>query len=588
MNIYGWFSLIAAVLFFHLGDLVYYRNPKNTANRLVMLFCIFFAYYSFCEFGYRQTRFDDVALLAYKIASFWSLGLSFLLHFILVLSGVSFKGSKRLLYVLIYGPSLAFSLIDLMTDWITAGVVQRYWGWSYVYADSLIVYLYIVWYTAISLVSICWCFWYYLRTTRKRQKKLAGYVGVGVSIIFLTGLITGEEALIPLFPTIPDLTTTAALAGGAIFIVAIIRYGFFSLSPAAVADKILSNISDAFLLANSDGKIERANQATLELLGCKREDLMGRSLTEVIAEGNASGYAGDKMQNVTNVETGFRTCGGDVIPVSLSTSVLYGEAAEIEGMVCVARDLTERKQAEWLLQDKNRQLEAANRAKSDFLSTMSHELRTPLNAVIGFSELMLDGVPGEVNEEQKACLKDIMVSGYQLLNLVNDVLDLSKVEAGKVSLSLESVSIREIVESAVQTVTPQLVEHRHNLAVNIGDLPRVWADVFRLRQVFLNLLSNAIKFTPDGGNLSIGGSVSGDYCQLYVADNGVGISREDRQKLFEPFFQGGAVPQGVRKGTGLGLAICKGLLGLQGGQIWVESEEGRGSRFIFTVPLAKE
>lgn len=586
MNIYGWISLATAVVFIYLGNLVYYRDHKSTANRLIMLFCLVFAYYAFCEFGYRQTRFSDVALLAYKISSFRVLVVSLLLHLIIVLTRTSFKGQKWLFYTLIYGPALVFATMDLTTNWITSGVAPVYWGWSHIYADSVIRYFYFAWILIMYIASAVLSFRYYLRTTGK-QRKMALYMVIGLLIPVIINILSGVKVLLPVLTDFPNLTTTVSLVAAMFFAVAVMKRRLFQLSPAVAAENILATMSDALLLVGPDGVIERANQATLELLGCKRGDLIGHSLTDVIAGDSTLGYTGDKMQNMINIETGFRNCKGDVVPVSLSTSVLYN-GGEIEGMVCVARDLTERKQAEWLLQEKNRQLEAANRAKSDFLATMSHELRTPLNAVIGFSELMIDGIPGEVNKEQKECLGDIMAGGYQLLNLVNDILDLSKVDAGKVSLSLESVSVKEVVESAVQMVTPQLEEHRHSLTVNVGGLPRVWADVFRLRQIFLNLLSNAVKFTPDGGKIAVGGSVEGGCCQFYVADNGVGISTEDRQRLFEPFFQGGIVPDGVRKGTGLGLAICRGLLELQGGQIWVESDEGKGTRFTFTVPIAKE
>src|SRR4030043_1434652 len=153
MNIYAVISLVTAVVFLHLGDLIYFRDSKNTYNRLLMLFCFTFAYLSFIEFGYRQTRFSDVALLAYNIGAFWPLALSFLLHFILVFTNVSLTGERRLLYVLIYGPALVFPIMDLTTNWITAGMVLRYWGWSHVYANSLAVYFYMVWLVIMYVIS---------------------------------------------------------------------------------------------------------------------------------------------------------------------------------------------------------------------------------------------------------------------------------------------------------------------------------------------------------------------------------------------------------------------------------------------------
>jgi len=220
---------------------------------------------------------------------------------------------------------------------------------------------------------------------------------------------------------------------------------------------------------------------------------------------------------------------------------------------------------------------------------MSHELRTPLNAVIGFSELMLDGVPGEINDEQRQCLNDIYSSGQHLLNLINDVLDLSKVEAGKIKLKLEELNLADVIHNVVQTVKPMLDDNGHKLKVSVEKrLPQIRADKSRLRQIFFNLLSNAIKFTPPGGKLGIEVTRDGDLCQVSVADNGIGIKKEDQERIFEAFTQGETLPSREREGAGLGLGLTKQFVELLGGKIWVESECGKGSKFTFTLPLARE
>ena len=259
-------------------------------------------------------------------------------------------------------------------------------------------------------------------------------------------------------------------------------------------------------------------------------------------------------------------------------------------------NITERKQMEeeliahqQKLMEKTRELEAASQLKSEFLAGMSHELRTPLNAVIGFSQLMLDGVPGEINDEQRQCLNDILSSGQHVLNLINHVLDLSKVEAGKMELKVESLSLADVINGAVGTVKPMLDDNRHVLAVSIGEgFPKVRADRSLLRQILLNLLSNAIKFTPASGKLGIEAGRKSDWCQVSVVDNGIGIGQEDQKRIFEAFTQVDTLPDGRRMGTGLGLALTKQLVELCGGKIWVESEYGKGSKFTFTLPLAKE
>ena len=241
------------------------------------------------------------------------------------------------------------------------------------------------------------------------------------------------------------------------------------------------------------------------------------------------------------------------------------------------------------LMKKTRELEVASQAKSEFLASMSHELRTPLNAVIGFSELMIDGIPGEINEAQRQCLSDILSSGQHLLNLINDVLDLSKVEAGKMELKLEKLNLADVIDEVVQTVKPMLDDNRHKLKVSIADgLPQVRADKSRLRQIFLNLLTNAIKFTPSGGKIGIEVSREGDWCQVSVADTGIGIKKEDQEQIFEAFTQLDTLAERKREGVGLGLALTKQLVEIIGGRIRVQSEYGKGSKFTFTLPLAEE
>lgn len=240
-----------------------------------------------------------------------------------------------------------------------------------------------------------------------------------------------------------------------------------------------------------------------------------------------------------------------------------------------------------LLSEANKELKKATQAKSEFLANMSHELRTPLNVIIGFSQLMIDKVPGEINEEQKQCLNDILDSSQHLLNLINEVLDLSKIESGKVELKLGNIALADIIESLKNTIVPLLTLRKQSLDIEIeGGLPPVYADEGKIRQVLLNLVDNSSKFTPDGGKVKIKAIRDGDWCQISVIDNGIGIKKEDQERIFEPFCQLDNPLPREKKGTGLGLTLVKQIVERDGGRIWFESEYRKGSRFAFTVPLA--
>jgi signal transduction histidine kinase len=231
-----------------------------------------------------------------------------------------------------------------------------------------------------------------------------------------------------------------------------------------------------------------------------------------------------------------------------------------------------------------RELEAASLHKSDFLANMSHELRTPLNAILGFSQVLREELFGELNEKQAEYVDDILSSGYHLLSLINDVLDLSKVEAGQLKLDVAPFSLREALERGVVMVRERATKDSVQVALApVPDVDVVTGDERRVRQVIFNLLSNAVKFTPAGGVVDVRAAQANGEVRVSVADSGPGIAAEDHERIFEEFQQTEA---GVEQhdGTGLGLALSKRLVELHGGRIWVESDLGQGSRFVFTLP----
>ena len=230
------------------------------------------------------------------------------------------------------------------------------------------------------------------------------------------------------------------------------------------------------------------------------------------------------------------------------------------------------------------ELEAASQHKSEFLANMSHELRTPLNAIIGFSQVLRDEMVGSVNEKQAEYLDDIISSGSHLLSLINDVLDLSKVEAGQVELEVHPFSLREALERGVVMVRERATEDGVRVAFAADpEVDVVDGDERRIKQVIFNLLSNAVKFTPAGGEVDVSATRLNGEVRVSVADTGPGIAPEDRDRIFEEFQQS-ETGVGQREGTGLGLALSKRFVELHGGRIWLESEVGQGSTFTFALP----
>jgi GAF domain-containing protein len=237
------------------------------------------------------------------------------------------------------------------------------------------------------------------------------------------------------------------------------------------------------------------------------------------------------------------------------------------------------------IEDKSRQIEAANRHKSEFLANMSHELRTPLNAIIGFSEVLGERMFGELNEKQAEYTEDILSSGRHLLSLINEILDLSKVEAGRMELELATFDLPLAIDNARTFVRERATKHGINLDVTVDEhLGDFVGDERKIKQILLNLLSNAVKFTPEGGRIGINAKQTDGSVEISVSDTGIGISPEDQTKIFEEFRQVGGDYAHKIEGTGLGLTLAKKFVELHGGRIWVESEVGKGSTFTFSLP----
>jgi PAS domain S-box-containing protein len=375
---------------------------------------------------------------------------------------------------------------------------------------------------------------------------------------------------------------------------------------------IESNI-DALMTTDPRGIITDVNKQTETLTGCTRDELIGApfktcftdparaeaGISRVLAEGK-----------VTNYELTARARDGTLTVVSYNATTFHDRDRSLQGVFVAARDVTELKRFEHRLQQKNVELQDASRMKSEFLANMSHELRTPLNAIIGFSEVLRDGLIGDLTDQQRGFIGDIFGSGKHLLALINDILDLSKVEAGKMTLDLEPVEVSSLFANSLSIIREKAATRHIRLIMEVdAELGSIQADARKVKQILYNLLSNAVKFTSEGGQVTLrAGRVPRtavmqpsppgagrsfplpattflEYLEISVIDTGIGISADGLARLFQPFSQ---VDSGLARrfeGTGLGLAMVKLLADLHGGSVAVESAVDSGSRFTVWLPL---
>jgi PAS domain S-box-containing protein len=376
--------------------------------------------------------------------------------------------------------------------------------------------------------------------------------------------------------------------------------------------ELLEAAPDAIIEIEREGQIVLLNKAAEQLFGYTREELLGKPLETLIPSDAQAAHQAHRNKywaspTTRPMGTGLKLEGqrkdGSRVPVEISLSpVQFEEGFRVSAII---RDVSERRLAEEQLRSvqaayteelaaKNRELEVrneeverANRLKSEFLSGMSHELRTPLHTIIGFTELLEEELEGPLNEKQQRFIRYIHKDSQHLLALINDVLDLSKIESGRLELQPELFSLIEALDETVSSIRPRGQAKSIHIETLVSYALDIYADRLRFKQILYNLLSNAVKFTPEGGRVWIEVTVSEAFIEVSVSDTGIGIPLSEQESVFDKFYQVGQRQAGGHEGTGLGLAITRHLVDHHGGSIRLQSEPGKGSRFTFSIPLVK-
>lgn len=595
MNYYVALPFFAVIVNIVITTYVFAQNRRNPVNRAYVLLSVFFIFWILFDVIHWSPIEPSWILPAMKVQSLFWVPIGFVFT---NFTYVFLKKEKDTVYYIFLAYAVVAAITSVSGDWVIKGYTREFYGNG---VDPGPLYL------AVGLTS-AGCFIYaqvlffrrmlISRDEIERKQITLVLLGTGVAIIMVVGsmLILPVMFKIPAFP----LTHSGIMVHLGFIFAAIVKYRFFSIGLDDVADELFSNVREGVVIVNKNNDVIQINQAAKNFLGGESPEQVEQNMIRLIRKYNQhKGH--DDFETTIGTDVNSR-----IVQVSLSP---LRQADNDIGNIFFIRDIMKQKQAENEIHRVNIDLSAArdqalqaNRAKSAFLANMSHELRTPLNAIIGYSEMLQEEAEESGNSETIPDLQKIYGAGRHLLTLINDILDLSKIEAGKMDLYSEPFEIASLIHEVVATLKPLADQNRNTLTVEVpDDIGEMKADITKVRQALLNLLTNATKFTENGsviltvacaGNTCAENEVSSkkvshegsDWVVFRVTDTGIGMSRDQQQHLFQYFSQ--ADPSTTRKygGTGLGLAISQRFCQMMGGDIIMKSKPGQGSEFTIRLP----
>jgi len=567
MTPFALFPLLASILAIFLGNSVYGLDKKKPLNIIFALFAFSLSFWAFTEFMYRQA---DTATTAYywmKMGFIWTIPTALTVHFALVYTEKIKSLKNTAIALVLYVPAAIFSLIYLTTDLITTGVVQKFWGYTYVASDSWVCTASNFWAFALTFSAIFLCLKYYLKINEKTKKQQAKFVTLGFLIPVFISFIT--EGLLPFWHTeIPELTTISSLLLGLFVGYAIWKYHLFKLNPATAVETIISTMSDPLVLTDQNQRVLKVNQALTSYLGYSEMELLGKSMNYVFQEQTLQKE--NKLLEIATAkkhEIKLKTKYNEEKYALFSSSDVKSKNGQIMGTVYIIHDVTQLKLLEARLVKSERFA-----AIGELAGMVGHDLRNPLTSIKNAAYYLKKKGTSCSEAKYKTMLEIIDSSIDHSNKIINDLLDYSK----EIHLELEERTPRLLLAESLMIVG---VPDKVKLIDKTNDEPKMMVDTTKIVRCFVNLIKNAIDAMPEGGTLEVQSVQEGGNVGFVFKDTGIGMSEEIMAKLFSPLFTTKA------QGMGFGLAICKRVVEAHGGTIIVQSSSGKGTRFIVTLSV---
>jgi PAS domain S-box-containing protein len=597
------------LVYIYLAIFVLYRDSGSLLNRACSALMISFALWNFGDIFIHNpvSRISsDTALILQHIASFgWAAFGSAVFCFSLAFSKrEKLLRKKWFLFIVLFIP-----LVFIYKEWtncLMGNPIKQSYGWSFTFADTIWTYLFYAYYSSFTLLSIYFVHSYGRKTKKAVEKKQAEIISFSVIASIVIGSVF--DVVIPTL----GITSIPSIGNLLVFIFAIglfyvmVRYRFLTFTPARAAENIISAMDEFLILIDQEGKILTVNQATLESLQYNQKELEGKSISILFQDDD---FKRNLIENVSqeksvkNHDSSLLTKIENEVPIIYSISPVKNEEGLVVGTVFIARDISEHKRAEEELIKAKVKAEESDRLKSAFLANMSHEIRTPMNGILGFAELLKE--PDLTGEELDEYIRIIEKSGARMLNIINDIIDISKIESGQMQVTISETDVNEQTEYVYNFFKPETDQNGLQFSLKnalAAQEATIKTDSEKVNAILINLVKNAIKFTQKG-SIEFGYVLkpvepsqdeSGDEpvkpaeLEFYVKDTGAGILEDQKEFIFDRFRQGNISLNRSYEGAGLGLSISKAYVNMLGGKIWVESEAGKGATFYFTIPYIHE